>query len=140
MFRRDVVAAAFSVAFLRAARAGATTRDNLASMRWRRRVLLVASPGSAEPDAVLQRRIFSAWSREAADRDVSLVEVSGSRVVGASDDAASLRRRYNLPSGMFQALLIGKDGHVACRSSRPITSAALRSRIDAMPMRRAGER
>jgi hypothetical protein len=120
--------------------ATAAASETLDAMRWRRRVLLIAAPGPADPKAVLQRRIFDAWTREAADRDVSLVAVTGSRVEGASDTAASLRRRYRLKPTAFQVLLIGKDGHVALRSAQPIDAATLQSRIDAMPMRRAGER
>ena len=118
----------------------AAAPETLDAMRWRRRILLVAASTPADPRAAAQRRIFEAWAGEAADRDLSLVEVTGSSVVGASDPAASLRRRYRLHTGAFQVLLIGKDGHVAFRSAQPINAATLQGRIDAMPMRRAGER
>ncbi len=112
----------------------------LRSMRWQRRVVLVAAPSPADPNVVVQRHTLTDWAQEAAARDVSVVEVAGSGVVGASDTSASLRRRYHLVPGAFQVLLIGKDGHVALRSARPVDAATLRDAIDAMPMRRAGER
>jgi hypothetical protein len=118
----------------------AAAPETLDAMRWRRRVLLVAVPTPADPGAAAQRRIFEAWAREAADRDLSFVQVTGFGVEGASDPAESLRRRYHLDPSAFQVLLIGKDGHVAFRSAQPINAETLQGRIDAMPMRRAGER
>ncbi len=61
------------------------------------------------------------------------------RVVSA-DTAESLRKRYRLPSQSFEVLLIGKDGHVELRSNKPVGAGELQGRIDAMPMRRAGQR
>ena len=109
-------------------------------MRGRRRVLLIASPRRDSPQARDQQAFFAAWRAEAAARDVSLVEVEGSRVTGASDTAASLLRRYRLDPAAFQVLLIGKDGHVALRSPQPVSASMLQRTIDAMPMRRAGQR
>ena len=112
----------------------------VSAMQWRFRVLLIASATPQDPNSVLQRQILAGWKKEAADRDVSLVEVSGDRVNGAADTAASLRDRYRLEPGAFEVLLIGKDGHVALRSNHPIEAGVLQGTIDAMPMRRAGER
>ncbi len=126
---------ALCAAFMSAADAA-----SIDAMRWHRRILLVASPDLQDPKADLQHRILAQWEQQANDRDVSLVEVSGSRVLGASDEAASLRQRYHLPNGVFEVLLIGKDGNVALRSENPISADTLQDTIDAMPMRRAGER
>ncbi len=114
--------------------------QTMASMRGQRRILLIAAPNPQDPQAVAQRRMLGGWSRQAADRDISLVEVAGARVTGAGDDAASLRQRYGLAPGQFRVLLIGKDGHIALRSARPVAADRLQSIIDAMPMRQAGER
>jgi hypothetical protein len=114
--------------------------QTMAGMRGQRRILLIAAPNPQDHQAVAQRRMLGGWSRQAADRDISLVEVAGARVTGAGDDAASLRRRYGLAPGQFRVLLIGKDGHIALRSARPVAADRLQSIIDAMPMRQAGER
>jgi hypothetical protein len=37
-------------------------------------------------------------------------------------------------------VLVGKDGHAALRRSEPIDASTLVATIDAMPMRRAGQR
>ena len=109
------------------------------AMRWHRRILLIAAPDRQDRQAAEQRRILDNWSREAADRDIALVEISGAHVTGLADDASALRRRYAIKPGRFQVLLIGKDGTVALRSAQPIPASTLQGTIDAMPMRKAGE-
>jgi hypothetical protein len=118
----------------------AQAAPTLDQMQWRRRVLLVAAPDSDDPRAKTQARIFAQWGREASDRDVSPVDVLGAKVKGAGDTADALRKRYRLPPQAFQVLLIGKDGHVALRSNQPVGAGELQGRIDAMPMRRSGQR
>jgi hypothetical protein len=113
---------------------------SIESMRWHQRVLLLVSPRPNDPHAQQQKRIFSEWRAQAADRDLVLVEIAGSHVAGASNSATSLIRRYRLSTDAFQLLLIGKDGHVALRAAKPVEAATLQQTIDAMPMRRAGER
>ncbi|WBO23837.1 DUF4174 domain-containing protein [Sphingomonas abietis] len=120
--------------------AGTSPPASVASMRWHQRILLLVTPQPDDPQAVAQRRILAEWHAQAADRDVALVEIAGARVSGASDSAAALFRRYRLSPGAFHALLIGKDGHVALRSAKPIDAGILQGTIDAMPMRRSGER
>lgn len=112
----------------------------VASMQWQRRVLLVSSPDRADPRLEAQRRALNGWTDDARDRDVTVVRIVGDGVEGAADAAADLRRRYGLPGDRFAVVLIGKDGEVAVRSDRPVPSASLARTIDAMPMRRAGQR
>lgn len=118
----------------------ASAAPTIAAMRDHRRVLIVASPTLADPRLAQQRRMLAGWRRGARDRDLSLVELSSTHVIGASDGATLLRRRWHLPPGDFQVVLIGKDGHEALRSPRPIAAGTLQRAIDAMPMRRAGRR
>ncbi len=119
--------------------AAALAQSTLAQMRWERRILIVAAQTRDDPQLAEQRRILSAWRSESDARDLSIVEVVGDRVSGAADTAATLRRKYRLPS-RFTAILIGKDGGEKLRSPRPFPAAALAETIDAMPMRRAGQR
>ncbi|KQR87535.1 DUF4174 domain-containing protein [Sphingomonas sp. Leaf343] len=117
----------------------AATGPAIADLRWQRRVLVVAAPRADDPALLAQRRALSGWDG-AADRDVTIVEVVGVRVSGAGDEADAIRRTYGLPADRFGVILIGKDGQVAVRSGEPILSESIQSRIDAMPMRRAGRR
>jgi hypothetical protein len=111
----------------------------LAQMRWERRVLIVAAPSQQDPALAEQRRILGSWTAKGEARDLTIVEVVGDRVRGAGDTAPSLRRKFHLPTG-FTAILIGKDGGEKLRSAKPFPTALLEQTIDAMPMRRAGQR
>ncbi len=111
----------------------------IAQMRWERRVLIVAAPSAEDPALAEQRRILANWKNNADARDLTIVEVVGDTVRGATNTAAGLRRKYRLPAA-FTVILIGKDGGEKLRSAKPFPAAALEATIDAMPMRKAGQR
>ncbi|RZL77879.1 MAG: DUF4174 domain-containing protein [Sphingomonas sp.] len=111
----------------------------VAQMKWERRVLIVSASTAEDPALAEQRRILAAWKTSADARDLTVVEVVGDTVRGASDPAAALRRKYHVPA-TFTAILIGKDGGEKLRSAKPFPAVALEATIDAMPMRKAGQR
>ncbi len=112
----------------------------VATMKWDRRVLIVAAPSATDPQLIEQQRLLANWRTEAAARDLTIVTVIGDRVDGSTDRAATLRRTYRLPAANFSAILIGKDGGVKRRDGHPLSPATLADTIDSMPMRRAGQR
>ena len=112
----------------------------VAEMTWKRRVLVISAPGDQDAELAAQRGIIARWRAEGAARDLSIVEVVGDEVAGATDAAAALRGRYRLPATGFTAILIGKDGSEKLRSADPIPASVLKDTIDAMPMRQAGGR
>ncbi len=118
----------------------ATAPAGIAALKWEKRVLLVNAADARDPLLDEQRRIIAAWKANADDRDLAVVEILGNEVHGVSDTAAPLRRRYRLPAAGFAVVLIGKDGGAKLRESRPIPAATLQETIDAMPMRRDGQR
>jgi hypothetical protein len=126
------------IPFLLAAALAAPTA--VADMRWQNRVLLIAAPSADDPGVIGQRKALAGWDAEARDRDLAIVTVLGDRVTGATDSAAALRKRHRLPTGRFVAILIGKDGGEKMRSYKPIPADTLATVIDAMPMRRTGQR
>ena len=111
----------------------------LAQMKWERRVLIVAAPSAHDPALAEQRRILGSWTAKGEERDLTIVEIVGDQVRGAGDTAPALRRKFRLPAG-FTAILIGKDGGEKLRSAKPFPTAVLERTIDAMPMRKAGQR
>jgi hypothetical protein len=111
----------------------------LAEMQWHRRVLIISTPTVAHPEFVAQQHALAQW-QGGDDRDVTVVRIEGTAVSGSRESAAELRERYQLPPETFSAVLIGKDGHVALRSATALSGAQLEGVIDAMPMRKAGER
>ncbi|WP_420384495.1 DUF4174 domain-containing protein [Novosphingobium sp.] len=114
------------------------TPQTIATMRDHRRIILIAAPQANDTQAAAQTAILSHWKKQADERDISVITITGLTVTGAADKAEALRHRYQLKPDSFQVLLIGKDGHVAIRSAHPITAENLQSAIDAMPMRQAG--
>jgi uncharacterized protein DUF4174 len=118
----------------------AASPGNIASMRWERRVLLLIAPTAQDAGLTAQRRVIAGWKAEGEARDLSIVEIVGGKVAGATDTGASLRRKYRLPADAFAVILIGKDGGEKLRSASPIPATVLEQTIDAMPMRRNGER
>jgi len=131
---------AIAVALGSLAAMAATSQPRVDSLLWKHRVLILSAPSASDPALATQRRLLRGWEQEAADRDLTIVEVVGDNVRGAGDDAQHLRARYRVSARAFAAALVGKDGHVAQYSAKPISSGDLQSTIDAMPMRRAGER
>jgi len=112
----------------------------VADMRHQRRVLIVAAASAADARRVAQDAALAGMTKALADRDVTVVELTGDTVRGAADTAAALRARWRLPKAAFGVVLVGKDGHAALRRSEPIDASTLVATIDAMPMRRAGQR
>jgi cyanophycinase len=111
----------------------------MAQMQWHRRVLIVSTPGDEDPQFIAQQLALSQWTG-GDDRDLSIVRIEGDTVTGSSETASELRDRYRLDAATFSVALVGKDGHVALRSAVPVTGAQLQAEIDAMPMRKAGQR
>lgn len=113
---------------------------------WRHRPLLVFAPSANAPILQAQTQEIAASAADLAERDIVVLAVAGDHVIldgtlvsepdqpGLS--AKSLRRRYDVPQGSQQALLVGKDGGVKVRRDGAIPRAILFDTIDAMPMRR----
>ena len=150
-FRRSLVfaataAASCAVVVWAAGRATAQTAAvaplDLSLYRNRNRLVFVFAP-TAKNEAFVQQE--SLWKNKAAgftDRDLIAFSVLGS---GQSKrgpyglpphDADQLRQRFGIKVGEFRVVLVGKDGHTAYSSGRPVPLPALFGRIDAMPMRR----
>jgi hypothetical protein len=108
-------------------------------MQWHRRVLIVSTPRADDVQFLAQNRALSQWTG-GDERDVSVVRIEGDAVSGSSETATAIRERYHLAATTFSIALIGKDGHVALRSQAAVTGAKLEAVIDAMPMRRSGQR
>jgi hypothetical protein len=111
----------------------------IAEMQWHRRVLIVSTPGADDAQFLAQNRALSQWTG-GDERDVSVVRIEGDTVSGSGETATALRNRYHFAAATFSVALIGKDGHVALRSQDALTGAQLEAVIDAMPMRRSGQR
>jgi hypothetical protein len=102
------------------------------------RTLVISAPSSQDPALLQQNQLLHAEPAGLAERDVVVVHVVAGVVDPPFDqqfDAESLRQFVGLPSLEFGVALVGKDGSVKLRQSKPIDLATLFDTIDAMPMR-----
>ena len=115
---------------------------NLDALRWKNRVLILFSPYESHPLFRLQKGDLASKVQEVSERDLVILEIlehGDSRAMNRtlSEKAAkSIRNRFGVSSGLFQVLLIGKDGGVKLRSEQPVPAQDIFGLIDSMPMRR----
>jgi hypothetical protein len=138
MRRSSFIGLCAAVVLMRVA-AASPSDPTMAALQWQRRVLIVSTPRADDPQFVAQQQALSHWTG-GDDRDLTVVRIERDTVSGSSETATQLRHRYSLEAAQFSVALVGKDGHVAVRSRVPLSGARLEAVIDAMPMRKAGQR
>lgn len=109
-------------------------RQTIQASRWKKRVLLVVAPTAGQVDFQRQKELLAAAPAELRERDVVVLDVLYDQL--ASADRQYLQQELKLHLTGFEAVLIGKDGGVKERSTRPLAPAAWFGTIDKMPMRR----
>ena len=100
------------------------------------RQLFIFAANAATPALAEQRRLLAERNTELAERDLTVIQIVGSRLAGAPGNAMQLRRRYHVTASQFRVLLIGKDGGVKLDRTEPVDTVELFATIDAMPMRK----
>ena len=101
---------------------------------WQKRVLLVAAPTPDHPDFKEQKALLASQQSGLATRDFLVLEVVYPQLSEA--DKQVLTQKMGIKPRQFAAVLIGKDGGVKLKSTRPIAPATLFGTVDRMPMRR----
>ena len=114
------------------------TKDDVRSisgMRDHYRVLIVFSPSLADARLAAQRAIMARFGLEAARRDLLFVQVDPMTVIGASDSADKLRRKFVVPVLNYHAILIDKDGRTLQETHGPMEASAILHAIEIAPRR-----
>jgi len=107
----------------------ASRASKLDEWKWKSRVLVVVGP--ADDSAVRQQRqIYQSAADGMSERQIVLTEA-----LDDTERSREIRSRVSTDGKRFHAFLIGKDGHVAFSSDKPLSADYLFQRIDAMPMR-----
>src|SRR6187402_615896 len=109
---------------------------SIAGMQQHYRVLIVFTPSLADARLSSQRAIMARLALEAAKRDLLFVQVDPMTVIGASDKADRLRRRFAVPVLNYHAILIDKDGRTLREAPGPMDGAAILHAIDIRPLRK----
>ena len=115
----------------------------LDQFKWNNRLVVVFAPDRSDPVYFEQIVELSRDKAGMKERDIEFISVFEDGQVLLGKDivdpdvvrSSELRNAFSVFSG-FQVFLIGKDGSIKRRSSKPVTSQSLFSVIDAMPMRR----
>lgn len=97
--------------------------------QWRYRPLVIFAPSKSDADYIQQMSILEKSKAELADRDIIVLSDTSPASKG------HLRSQLN-PKG-FEVVLVGKDGGMKLRQQKPLSSEALLSTVDSMPMRKA---
>ena len=100
----------------------------------RQRLLLLLATTADQPDFQRQRAQLADQLAGLAERDFRVVEVLYDQL--GPGDRRFLVRKLGGPLPAFAAGLIGKDGGVKLRQTRPVTPQELFGLVDQMPMRR----
>ncbi|WP_460618701.1 DUF4174 domain-containing protein [Hymenobacter ruber] len=109
--------------------------QTLREYRWKKRVLLLAAPTAEQADFKTQKALLNAEKADMTARDFIVLEVLYNQLTAA--DQQFLAKKIGVSHPQFAAVLIGKDGGVKEKSSRPIPPADLFGTVDKMPMRQA---
>jgi hypothetical protein len=106
-------------------------QNSLENYRWHKRLLVIFAPSDRDTDFIRQMALLQQQQDALRERDI--VVLSDVRPA----DGGALRAQLN-PAG-FEIVLVGKDGGMKLRETRPVSAEALLSLIDRMPMRQAGQ-
>ncbi|MDB5270020.1 MAG: hypothetical protein JWP58_3060 [Hymenobacter sp.] len=109
--------------------------QTLREYRWKKRVLLVAAPTAEQADFKTQKALLNAEKAGMTARDFVVLEVLYNQL--SATDQQFLTKKIGVSPPQFAAVLIGKDGGVKEKSSRPIPPTDLFGTVDKMPMRQA---
>lgn len=101
---------------------------NLNQYQWHYRPIVVFAPSNTDADYVQQMSILEKSKAELADRDIIVLSDTSPALKG------HLRSQID-PKG-FEVVLVGKDGGMKLRQQTPLSSEALLSTVDSMPMRK----
>lgn len=110
----------------------------LGAYRDKNRLLLLFAPTAQDPAYLEQTKLWQGEKTGFDDRQLVTIPVlADARKPVAAESPAALAKKFGVDPKTFAVVLVGKDGHDAYRSPKPVPAATLYGVIDAMPMRRA---
>jgi hypothetical protein len=113
-------------------------QQQLDSLVWKNRVLLLFVPDADDKRYKEQKRLLASQTDAFDERDLVVVECRAGLLSRA--DRSYLIRYLQINPEAFGLWLIGKDGSVKLRSVEPVNPRKLNDLIDSMPMRQSEKR
>lgn len=108
---------------------------------WEKRVVLMFSPSSSDPEYVAQNSIFSSDISGIKAREIVVWRIVKDQYVSVDGrkkphlGTPPFYEYFHVDSEKFHVILLGKDGEEKLRQARALDITTLFERIDAMPMR-----
>ena len=101
--------------------------------RWQKRVLLLYAPTPDNADLLHQRQLLAAARPGLDERELLIREVVFNTLT--VPDRNYLTETLRVSRTGFTLLLLGKDGGIKRRETKPVSPSSLFATVDAMPMR-----
>ena len=110
-------------------------QQTLAAKKWQRRVVLLYAQSADNVDLLAQQRLLEKDRAGLNERDFDVLVALGTSLSDADRRYLRGGDRRLASSATFTAYLIGKDGGVKQRFTKPVAAAELFKTVDTMPMR-----
>ncbi|HEY0110882.1 MAG TPA: DUF4174 domain-containing protein [Fibrella sp.] len=109
----------------------------IAAKKWQRRVLLIYARDAGNADLLAQKQLLANQHEELNERDFDQIVVLVSDLSATDRNYLRSGDRKLPPTTLFIMYLIGKDGGVKQRFTRPVAATELFRIVDSMPMRQS---
>ncbi|MGY2131615.1 DUF4174 domain-containing protein [Hymenobacter sp. HD11105] len=108
--------------------------ERIKAQRWQKRIVILCAPTAETPALTQQKASMRAAEAQVKTRDMLVLEAIETELTTA--EKQYVRQTLGITPGSFAVVLIGKDGGVKRKDSKPIDPKVLFETIDTMPMRR----
>lgn len=114
---------------------------DLSQFQWKNRLLFIFSPSRDHPLFHTLHQSLLSQEAEVKDRDLIIFEIldSGPSNMNKNDldpqTAQLLREKFDISTGKFTVILVGKDGGVKLKRQTQTQLGDIFALIDSMPMR-----
>lgn len=115
---------------------------DIEDLKDKKRVLLIFSPSDEKDIFQWQMQEINSFKAGIEDRDmeiITVVEEGESKLneqVLNEEEEQVLRKKFNVKSREYVAILLGKDGTVKFKDDKPVAMEDIFAIIDAMPQRK----
>ena len=116
-------------------------RFSLKDYRWQNRIIMINSDANDKLSKE-QKQILLVDEQGLKERHILIFEIDSDKIIDITNQKKypieqNALKQLQLTEGIFEVLLIGKDGGVKLRSDSPVEKGAFFGLIDQMPMRQA---
>jgi len=114
----------------------------IAAHKWEKRVLIFSASAPTNVGYKRQEQLMEKGKRGMKERDLIIYKLYDDHWLGPNNDllteeqATAIRKAYDIPSGQFMVVLIGKDGMIKMRKDDIVSTREVFALVDSMPMRK----